>query len=172
MAKTNPYAGRSHASTGNISATRGLLTVNVATPGLDEMIERLQKYASIGDTDARRVRAGMSKTRRLVFAEVQKTVPERTGAMKSTLFSAQKVWSEGNITGSVGSKTAQLSYNGRWGGLVPFVLEGGRRANNNGRMAITPRRWLWHAYSRVKDQVDAIWKQVAEQIVNDLAKKG
>lgn len=166
MAKgVNPFAGRSHASTGIMSETRGLLRVTIETPGLDEAIERLQKFAAIGDTDAKRVRAGMNKTVRLVRGEAEKTVPFRMGALKGSLFGKTKVWSEGNVTGRVGSG---------WGmpkGIIPMTLEGGRRPNRNGRMAITPRRWLYHAYSRVKDEVDVIWRQVLEQIARDLAGK-
>lgn len=165
----NSYAGRSHASTGNISTTRGLLNMTVEAPGLDEMIAKLQKYAAIGDTDAKRVRSGMSKTVKLVYGQAQGTVPVRTGKLKATLFSKTKTWTEGNVTGNVGSKAASL------GGskvVVPFVLEGGRRANKNGNMAITPRRWLYHAYKQVKSEVDDIWKLVLTQITQDLAKKG
>ncbi len=171
MAKVNPYAGRKHTSTGNISDTRSMLTMSIETPGLDELIERLQKYAAIGDTDAKRVRAGMSRCVALVKNEAKKSVPVRSGAMRATLFSSTKTWAEGNVTGNVGSKTANLMYHGKFGGLVPFVLEGGRRANNNGRMAITPRRWLYHAFSRVKERIDAIWAKVIDQIVQDLARK-
>jgi hypothetical protein len=143
--------------------------MTVEAPGLDEMIERLQKYASIGDTDAKRVRAGMSKTVKLVFASAEGTVPVRTGRMKATLFSKTKVWAEGNVTGNVGSNAAAL------GGskiVVPFVMEGGRQPNRNGRMAITPRRWLYHAYKPHKEEIDAIWKDVLEKIAQDLAGKG
>ena len=66
MARSNPYAGRSHASTGAMKETRGLLTISIDTPGLDEAIAKLQKFATIGDTDAKRVRAGMTKTVKLV----------------------------------------------------------------------------------------------------------
>jgi hypothetical protein len=168
---SNSYAGRSHANTGMMSGVREGLTMTVEAPGLDEMIERLQKYAAIGDTDAKRVRAGMSKTVKLVFGKAEGTVPVRTGKLKATLFSQTKTWAEGNVTGNVGSKAASLSYGGHWGGLVPFVLEGGRHPNHNGRMTITPRRWLYHAYKLVKDQVDEIWKKVIDQITNDLAGK-
>lgn len=164
----NSYAGRKHTSTGNISASRGLLTMTVEAPGLDEMIERLQKYAAIGDTDAKRVRAGMTKTVSLVKKSALKTVPVRTGKLKGTLFSKTKTWNEGNVTGNVGSNGAKL---GGSDFLIPFVLEGGRRPNNNGRMAITPRRWLYHAYKPHKEEIDAIWKAVLEQIAKDLAGK-
>lgn len=163
------YAGRSHDSTGNISTSRGLLTMQINAPGLDEMIAKLQRYAAIGDTDAKRVRAGMSKTVKLVYGEAEKTVPVLTGKLKGTLFSKTKTWAEGNVTGNVGSQAASL------GGskiVVPFVLEGGRQANKNGRMAITPRRWLYHAYKKVQEEIDALWKQVLEQIAKDLAGKG
>lgn len=166
----NPFAGRSHTNTGMMSETRGLLTMRIDAPGLDEMIERLQKYATIGDTDAKRVRAGMSQTVKLVFGESQKSVPVRSGKLKSTLFfSKPKVWAEGNVTGNVGSNGAEYGPGNMF--LVPFVMEGGRRPNSRGRMGITPRRWLYHAYSRVKDEVDEIWRTVLEQIANDLAGK-
>jgi hypothetical protein len=157
---------RSRVNTGAMGATRGLLTVAIEAPELDEMIERLQKYAAIGDTDAKRVRKGMNDTTALVFGQAQSTVPVRTGAMKASLFKKTKTWSEGNVTGNVGSG---------WGmpkALIPFTLEGGRRPNKKGNAAITPRRWLYHAYSRVKGQVDDIWKRVLDQIAKDLAGKG
>jgi len=165
----NSYASRSHTSTGNISATRGLLTMEVEAPGLAEMIAKLQKYAAIGDTDAKRVRAGMSKTVKLVYGRAKQTVPVRTGKVKGTLFSKTKTWAEGNVTGNVGSNAGSL------GGsrvVVPFVLEGGRQANRNGRMVITPRRWLYHAYQQVSSEINDIWKKVLADIANDLAKKG
>lgn len=151
-----------------MSGVRGGLTIQIEEKGLDEMIARLQTYARIGDTDARRVRAGMNQTVKLVRARANETVPVRTGAMRSTLFGKTKTWGEGNVTGNIGSQARQL------GGskfLAPFVLEGGRQPNQRGRMAITPRRWLYHAYSRVKDQVDGIWKKVLDQITKDLAGK-
>lgn len=165
----NSYAGRSHASTGMMSGVRAGLTYEIEAPGLDEMIEKLQKYAAIGDTNAKRVRSGMSKTVKLVYGQAQGTVPVRTGKMKSTLFSKTKTWTEGNVTGNVGSNAASM------GGskvVVPFVLEGGRQANRNGRMVIAPRRWLYHAYKQVKSEVDDIWKLVLTQITQDLANKG
>ncbi len=152
-------------STGMMSNTRAGLTMSVSAPGLDELIERLQKYSAIGDTDAKRVRSGMSKTVKLVYGEAQKSVPVRTGDLKRTLFSKTKTWAEGNVTGNVGSNGSGLKF----GGVVPFVLEGGRQANARGRMAITPRRWLYHAYSRVQKEIDAIWATVLEQIAQDLA---
>lgn len=164
----NPFAGRSHASTGNISGSRGLLTVGIDVKGLDEAIERLQKFARIGDTDAKRVRGGMNKTVKLVMGKARETVPVRTGALKGTLFSKTKVWGEGNVTGNVGSNGKALG-GSRF--LIPFVLEGGRRPNRRGRMEITPRRWLYHAYKRVKDEVDRVWVKVLDQITKDLAGK-
>lgn len=169
MPRTNPYAGRSHQNTGMMSGVRAGLTMSIEAPGLDEMIRKLQKYAAIGDTDAKRVRAGMNKTVKLVFGEAEKSVPFRTGALKATLFNKTKTWSEGNVTGNVGSNARNYGPGSKV--LVPFVLEGGRRPNRNGRMAITPRRWLWHAYSRVQADVDAIWAKVLQQITADLAKK-
>ena len=166
MAKRNPFASRSHKSTGMMKETRGLLSMTVDAPGLDEMIERLQKYAAIGDTDARRVRAGMNQTTKLVRGEAEKTAPYRTGAMKGSLFGKVRVWSEGNVTGRVGSGWTMPR------GIIPFTLEGGRHANRRGNMAITPRRWLYRAYRNVKDEVDMIWKRVLDQITNDLAGKG
>lgn len=165
----NSYAGRSHQSTGNMSQSRSLLTMSVEAPGLDEMIERLQKYAAIGDTDAKRVRSGMSKTVKMVFASAEGTVPVRTGRLKATLFSKTKTWAEGNVTGNVGSNAASL---GGSDVVIPFVLEGGRQANRNGRMVITPRRWLYAAYKKNKEAIDAIWKDVLEKIAQDLAGKG
>jgi hypothetical protein len=156
---------RSHTSTGNIAATNGLLNVAIETKGLDEAIERLQKYAAIGDTDAKRVRAGMNKTVSLVFGGAQQSVPYRTGGLKGSLFKKTKVFGEGNAIGNVGSS---------WGmprAIIPFTLEGGRQANRKGNMAITPRRWLYHAYSRVKGEVDAVWEKVLRQITEDLAGK-
>jgi hypothetical protein len=155
-------------STGMMSGVRAGLTIQVEAPGLDEMIEKLQKFAKIGDTDAKRVRAGMNKTKNLVLGQAKETVPVRTGAMKATLFGKVKVWGEGNVTGNVGSNGSGLQF----GPVVPFVLEGGRQPNARGRMAITPRRWLYHAYARVKDQVDTVWKEVLDQITRDLAAKG
>lgn len=148
-----------------MSETRGLLRVTIETPGLDEAIERLQKFARIGDTDAKRVRQGMNKTVRLVRGQAQRTVPYRTGALKGSLFGKTKAWSEGNIDGMVGSNWTMPR------AIVPMTLEGGRKANRRGNMAITPRRWLYHAYSRVKDEIDEIWKGVLEQITRDLAGK-
>jgi hypothetical protein len=160
------YAGRSHTSTGMMSGTRGGLTIQIEEKGLDEMIAKLQTFARIGDTDAKRVRAGMNQTVKLVRARANETVPVRTGALKQSLFGKTKTWGEGNVTGNVGSQLGGSRF------LVPFVLEGGRQANKRGRMAITPRRWLYHAYSRVKDQVDQVWKGVLEKITQDLAGKG
>jgi hypothetical protein len=161
---------RSHTSTGNIAATNGLLNVAIETKGLDEMIERLQKYAKIGDTDAKRVRGGMNKTVALVFGGAQQSVPYRTGALKGSLFKKTKVFGEGNAIGNVGSSWSGAGKKAptRW---IPFTLEGGRQANRKGNMAITPRRWLFHAYSRVKGEVDAIWVQVLNLITKDLAGK-
>lgn len=161
----NPYAGRRHTDTGMMRETRGLLSVHIETPGLDEAIARLQQYARIGDTDARRVRAAMNKTVKLVRGQAEKTVPYRTGKLKGSLFGKTKVWEEGNVTGRVGSNWEMPR------GLIPMTLEGGRKANARGRMAITPRRWLYHAYSRIKDEIDALWAKALEQIVNDLAGK-
>ncbi len=162
----NPFAGRSHTSTGAMSATRGLLTASIETPGLDEAIARLQKFAAIGDTDAKRVRKGMAETIKLVLGSAEQTVPVgATGQLKASLFKKSKVWSEGNVTGEVGSA---------WGmpkAIVPMTLEGGRKANRNGRMAITPRRWLYAAYKQNKEQIDVIWKRVLENITKDLAGK-
>lgn len=149
-----------------MAETRGLLTVSIEAPGLDEMIERLQKYAAIGDTDAKRVRKGMNDTTKLVLGQAQSTVPVRSGNLKGSLFKKTKTWSEGNVTGNVGSGWTMPR------AIVPFTLEGGRQAYRSGRGAITPRRWLYHAYSRVKEQVDAIWEKVLRQITEDLAKKG
>lgn len=149
-------------NTGAMGETRGLLTVAIDSPGLDAMIEKLQKFAAIGDTDAKRVRKGMTDTVKLVIGKAQETVPFRTGSLKGSLFKKTKVWSEGNVTGNVGSG---------WGmpkALIPFTLEGGRRPGKRGEIA--PRRWLYHAYSRVKDQVDGIWEKVLRQITEDLAK--
>ncbi len=168
MARANPYAGRKHTSTGMMSSVRSGLTMSIEAPGLDEMILKLQSYAKIGDTDAKRVRAGMSKSVKVVFGAAEKTVPYRTGKLKRTLFSKVKTWEEGNVTGNVGSDGRGL----RNGPVVPFVLEGGRQPNRNGRMAITPRRWLWHALKQVKGEIDAIWATVIKQIAEDLAKKG
>lgn len=153
-------------STGNVKATNGLLHMTIDAPGLDEAIARLQKYAAIGETDAKRVRKGMADTVKLVFSQAQSTVPVRTGSLKGSLFKKTRTWSEGNVTGNVGSG---------WGmpkAIIPFTLEGGRQANRNGNMAITPRRWLYHAYKRVEGQVDGIWRKVLDQIAQDLAGKG
>jgi hypothetical protein len=146
--------------------TRGLLSMGIEAPGLDEMIAKLQKYAAIGDTDAKRVRAGMNQTVKLVRGQAEQSVPFKTGELKGSLFGKTKTWSEGNVTGNVGSGWTMPK------ALIPFTLEGGRKANFRGRMAIAPRRWLYHAYSRVKEQVDAIWVKVLEQITKDLAGKG
>lgn len=172
MARINPYLGRKHVDTGMMRGIRESLTMSIDAPGLDEMIARLQRYAAIGDTDAKRVRAGMSKTVKLVLGQAEKSVPYRTGKLKATLFSKTKTWGEGNVTGNIGSRAESLSYNGRWAGMVPFVLEGGRRANNNGRMIIVPRRWLYGAYKQVKEKIDEIWRGVLEQVAQDLAGKG
>lgn len=167
MAKgVNPFAGRSHTSTGAMSETRGLLTARIETPGLDEAIARLQKYAAIGDTDAKRVRKGMADTLKLVFGSAEKTVPVgATGRLKGSLFKKSKVWQEGNVTGNVGSAWTMPR------AIIPMTLEGGRGANRNGRMAITPRRWLYAAYKQNKEQIDVIWKHVLENITKDLAGK-
>lgn len=172
MAKgVNPFAGRNHANTGAMSQTRGLLTISFSSPDLEAMIERLQKEAAIGATSAKRVRAGMSQTVKLVYGQAEHSVPNRSGKMKSTLFfSKPHTWAEGNVTGNVGSHAANYGPGSKF--LVPFVLEGGRRPNARGRMEITPRRWLYHAYSRVKDEVNEIWRKVLEQIAHDLAGKG
>jgi hypothetical protein len=143
-------------------AGKNALTVTIEAPGLDEMIAKLQKYARIGDTDAKRVRWGMNKTVKMVFGQAQQTTPELTGAMKGTLFQKVKVWGEGNVTGNVGVREP---------GAKKFALEGGRSAQAK-RGLLTPLRFLWHAYSRVKDDVDAVWVKVIKLISEDLAKKG
>lgn len=149
-------------STGFVKGVNQGLRVEIEAPGLDEAIERLQRYAAIGDTDAKRVRAGMNQTVKLVLGQAEQTVPYRTGKLKGTLFSKVKVYGEGNVTGQVGSNMAHI---------IPYTLEGGRKPNRNGKMAITPRRWLWHAYKRVKQDVDDIWKRVLDLIAQDLAGK-
>lgn len=149
-------------STGFVKGVNQGLRVEIETPGLDEAIERLQRYAAIGDTDAKRVRAGMNQTVKLVLGQANQTVPYRTGKLKGTLFSKVKVYGEGNVTGQVGSNMAHI---------IPYTLEGGRKPNRRGRMAIAPRRWLYHAYSREKNEVDVIWKNTLELIMKDLAGK-
>lgn len=166
MARSNPFAGRSHTSSGAMKETRGLLTVQVDAPGLDEMIAKLQKFAKIGDTDAKRVRAGMRKTVKIVKGQAEETVPYRTGRLKTSLFGKTKIWAEGNATGNVGSGWTFPQV------LIPMTLEGGRKPNKAGHMGMAPRRWLYHAYKKVADQVDFIWRQVLEQITADLAGKG
>lgn len=162
-ARSNPYAGRSRVSTGNISETRSLLNIQVDAPGLDAMIERLQRFARIGDTDAKRVRAGMRQVVKLVLGEAKKTVPVSTGNLRGSLFSRVKIFSDGNVAGRVGSSWTMPR------AIIPFTLEGGRRANRRGRMAITPRRWLYRAYKNMAQAIDAIWKNVLEQITRDLS---
>jgi hypothetical protein len=143
-------------------AGKNALTVQIEAPGLDEMIEKLQKYARLGDTDAKRVRWGMNQTVKLVFGQAGQTTPARTGGMKGTLFKKVKVWGEGNVTGNVGIAEP---------GAKKFALEGGRSAAAK-RGALTARRFLWHAYQRVKDEVDQTWKKVLDLIAQDLAGKG
>ncbi len=169
----NSYAGRSHASTGMVAGLRRGLEIGVEAPGLDELIRKLQQYATFGDTDAKRVRSGMQETVKIVYGEAQNTVPFRTGELKSTLDKKVNTWQEGNVDGKVFSNAR--SYRGNsarsYGPVVPFVLEGGRRPNKNGNMAITPRRWLYHAYSRHKEEISALWIRVMNPIVTDLAGK-
>lgn len=186
---------RAHVNTGFISSLREGLSVSIEVPGLDEAIERLQKFANIGDTEAKRVRAGMRQTINLVRGKANETVPVgKTGQIKGTLFKAMKVWGEGNVTGNVGSNTSGLPGSKA---VAPFVLEGGRKGRTgqairstteyidpNARQKrrkvlgygnvgeITPRRWLYHAYSRVKDQVNEYWVNAMKKIAEDLAKKG
>lgn len=167
----NSYAGRSHASTGVMGSSRAGLVMTAETPGLAEMIERLQSYAKIGDTDAKRVRAGMSKVVKLAFGRIEANAPYRTGNMKSTMFSHIKRWPEGNVSGTAGFGAAKLTYHGKWAGLVPFVLEAGRRANNNGRMVIKPMQFMLKSKNEVAGKVNEIWNQVAQQITQDLAGK-
>lgn len=177
---------RSHENTGFMSGVRNGLTIHIETKGLDEAIEKLQKYARIGDTDAKRVKSGMIGTVKLVEGNAKKTVPYRTGQMKATLFGDHKVWGEGNVTGNVGSRAANLPGSKS---LAPFVLEGGRKGRTGQAIRSTtekigrnrkilgygnvgeiiPRRWLYHAYSRAKQQIDDIWERVLGQIVNDLS---
>lgn len=166
MARSNPYAGRSHQSTGNMGVTGGLLSVSIETPGLDEAIARLQQFAAIGDTDAKRVRKGMNDTVKLVFGGAQGTVPVDKGDLKGSLFKKMSGLGDGNVEGHVGSGWTMPK------ALIPFTLEGGRQANRNGRMVIAPRRWLYIAYKRVEGQINGIWEKVLKQITEDLAGKG
>lgn len=168
----NSYAGRSHDNTGLMSSTRAGLTMTAETPGLEEMIEKLQKYAKIGDTDAKRVRAGMAKLVKLAYSRVEAYAPYRTGKMKALLFSHIQKWPEGNVSGTAGIGASRLSYHGKYAGMVPFVLESGRHSNNNGRMVIKPMHFMLKARNEVAPQANAIWQQVANQIVKDLAEKG
>jgi hypothetical protein len=149
-------------STGFVSGVRGGLTIEIEEKGLDEMIEKLQKYARIGDTDAKRVRWGMNQTVKMVFAQAKVTTPVRTGKMAESLFQKVKVWGEGNVTGNVGVGIRHV---------YPFVLEGGRSPAAK-RGEIVPRRFLYHAYARVKDDVDGVWAKVLKLITEDLAKRG
>lgn len=168
----NPFAGRSHTNTGSMSAFKEGTTMSIDAPGLDELIERLQKYAAIGDTDARRVRAGMSKSVKLVYSSAQRHVPVRTGRLRGTLFSKTKVWAEGNASGYVGSDAKSLvSRNGKWAGLVPLVLDVGRHPNRRGRMEIKPLHWLTRSLSENIARINQIFKDVIDQITQDLAGK-
>lgn len=149
-------------NTGFVTGTNAGLRIQVDAPGLEEKIAELQKFAAIGDTDARRVRPGMNQTVKLVLTGAYNTVPFRTGKLKTTLFSKVVVYAEGNASGYVGSNMRHI---------VPFVLEGGRNPSAK-KGFLAPRRWLWHAYKRYEDQINAIWKGVLEKITQDLAKKG
>ena len=168
----NSYAGRSHTNTGLMSSTRAGLTMTAETPGLDEMIERLQQYAKIGDTDAKRVRAGMAKIVKLAYSRIEASAPSRTGEMKALLFSHIQRWPEGNVSGTAGIGASRLTYHGKYAGMVPFVLESGRHANNNGRMVIKPIHFMLRARNDVSPQFNEIMHQVANQIAQDLAGKG
>jgi hypothetical protein len=140
-------------------AGKNALTIQIEEKGLDEAIKRLQEFARIGDTSAKRVRAGMNKTVTLVFGQAKETTPVATGKMAGTLFKKVKVWGEGNATGNVGIAEP---------GAKKFALEGGRSEKAK-RGRLTPRRFLYHAYGRVKDEVDEVWKRVLELITRDLA---
>jgi hypothetical protein len=179
---------REHVNTGFVSSVRKGLSIQIETKGLDEAIDRIQKYAPIGSTENKRVAAGMRLTTNLVRTRANGTVPYRTGEMKRSLFGIMKKWTEGNVTGKVGSDGNRLKDT-----VIPFVLEGGRKANKgqarkstteyfyeNGNRrrkilgyqdvgAIKPRRWLWRAYAQVKDQIETIWKNVLDLITQDLA---
>ena len=194
-----PMGPNSRQSTGQFAGLKaslqGGLQMAIDTPGLDEQIDRLQKFAAIGTANNARVKTGMKTTMSVVKnAAMSSTVPVRSGNMKSAIFSS--VWAEGNgdVEGHVGIKGGEKIV------LIAMVLEGGRKAHASstfhsnkkedyfskrpgGRMfrkvlgygkvgAIIARRWLWHALSRNKGEVDLIWKQVLEQITNDLAGKG
>jgi hypothetical protein len=146
---------------GNGLAGKNALTVQIEAPGLDAMIKKLQDEAQFGKTSAKRVRAGMTQTVKLVLGQARQTTPVRSGKMIATLFGQTKVWGEGNVTGNVGVSEA---------GAKKFALEGGRSAAAK-RGELVPRRFLWHAYKKVEEKVDAIWKKVLEQITRDLAGK-
>jgi hypothetical protein len=146
---------------GNGLAGRNALTVTIETRGLDEAIKRLQEEAQFGKTSAKRVRAGMNQTVKLVFGQARQTTPVREGTMIGTLFQKVKVWGEGNVTGNVGIREA---------GAKKFALEGGRSASSK-RGWLVPRRFLYHAYKRVEEKIAGIWKKVLEQITKDLAGK-
>lgn len=147
---------------GNGLAGRNALTVQIEAPGLEAMIKKLQDEAQFGKTSAKRVRAGMTQTVKLVLGQARQTTPVREGKGKmiSTLFGQTKVWGEGNVTGNVGIREP---------GAKKFALEGGRSASSK-RGELVPRRFLWHAYKNVEEKVDAIWKKVLEQITRDLGK--
>jgi hypothetical protein len=153
------------------TGVRAGLSSSIETPGLDEMIARLQAYAKIGDTDARRVRAGMRKVVNLAYARIDNYAPFRSGNLKATMFKHVQTWPEGNVSGTAGFGAAKLTYHGKWAGMVPFVLEGGRQANNNGRMVIKPMQFMLRAKRAVESGVIEIFKNVAKQITEDLAGK-
>jgi hypothetical protein len=175
------------------SVNAGLQFV-IDTPGLDEAIERLQKFAAIGAADTVRARAGMKFTVSIVkITAMSSTVPYRTGKLKSGIVSSIERIGYGNMEGRVGVKSDQLT------NLKALVLEGGRKGNDSatfhsnrredmftkrpgGRKfrkiigygkvgAIIPRRWLWHAFSRNKLLIENAWKKVLDEITKDLAGK-
>ncbi len=171
------------------------LDIRIETPGLDEAIAKLQKVADFGVADTVRAKAGMQFTVSLIrAAAASKTVPFRKGRLKAAIKSEVRAAGTGDVTGKIGLLKADPLLN-----LIGMVLEGGRKAHEEvayhsnrkedrfqkrpggrffrkiigyGKVAsIVPRRWLWHAFSRNKEQVDAIWEKVLEDIVKDLAKK-